>query len=207
MAIKDKDGNWIDAKGRPVPLAHIDQYQRKSDTLVTRIMRSTHKQKLQLAKHKQLTLEQVVALREWAAEQAGVKLSQHGGYVITDFARLNKVEIKVQAYMELDGRVENAVALLYELVEEESKKSDSNIMRAIVDGLFHVDRGREKLDVKRAIELKQHKVKDPSGRWKKAMDIINDSLQVVGRKAHVLYYSREHSEAEWQSVVLNINRS
>jgi len=43
-------------------------------------------------------------------------------------------------------------------------------------------------------------------RWQRAMSAIRDAMRVVGSKTYVRCYMRDHAEAAWEPVVLDLAR-
>ena len=73
-------------------------------------------------------------------------------------------------------------------------------MKTIINDAFAVDK-EGKFNLGRILGLRQLEIADPD--WKKAMDAISDSLQVIGSKRYMRVYERVGNQDQWRSISLD----
>jgi len=88
-----------------------------------------------------------------------------------------------------DERLHAAKALIDECMNDWSAGSAEEL-KTVIRGYFDVDK-QGKLNTKKILSLRRYHINDD--RWKRAMDAISDSLQIIGSKSYVRVYQRDQN--------------
>lgn len=202
MATKDNDGNWIDATGKAVPPSYVSSQDKARDRLVEKHHKLAVRMSAQLAQLKRETMAAIDGYLEALFKKHGVKPNERGNYTLTGFSGDKQIILKMHRYMDFNESIEAAKALIDQCLDDWSADANQNL-RTIVTEAFRVH-GKKGLDVKSVLQLRTYKIKDKSGRWQKAMDLIGDSLYVTNAKAYVQFRSRASQDEDWKSIPLDI---
>ena len=197
-----KNGMWIDAKGDAVPPKYIDPIDKKRDRLVTGIIKKAEKLSNQIAKFKKEVFEEIENYLRWVEEKYDTKvMTQKGNKQLSDFSNIYRVEILISNVIEFDERLQIAKGLIDECIEEWSDNVNNKI-KVLVEHAFKVDK-KGNLDKKRILGLRQLKIKD--AKWKKAMEIIEDSMKIVDKRRYVRF-SKKDENGKWQTIPIDISQ-
>ena len=117
-------------------------------------------------------------------EKYGIKLKgQKGNITLTSFDGKTRIAIGISENLYLDENVLAAKELIDEYLEDAIRDSSVDI-KELVTSAFRVKQGS--LDVKSILRLRSLHIDDP--RWRKAMDIIADSIVTKSTKACLRLY-------------------
>lgn len=202
MATKDENGNWIDAAGKTVPQKYIDSHTKARDKLVEALVGAAQTERKRLEKFGADANAKIQKFLEQLFSQEGFTPNKKGNYTLTNFSGDQQVCVKVHEFMEFDERITLAKRLIDECIEDWSEGADANLL-ALVNEAFRV-RGKKGLDVKSVLGLKKIQVKDKSGRWAKAMKLIDESLRTVASKSYLQFKVRPDPSAEWKTIRLDL---
>lgn len=202
MPVKDKEGNWLNSQGKAVPPGYVPKADKLRDRLVERHFAKAEKVRAAMATLKEATNEAVADHIETLFTEHGVKPNDGGNYTLTNFAGTQQVAVKVQHFMDFDERIEAAKAIVDECLEKWAEGGHENL-RVIVTEAFRV-RDKRGLDVKSILALRNYKMKDNTGRWQEAMDLITESLHVDRSRAYLQFRSRATSSSDWQTLSLDL---
>lgn len=200
MALKTADGRWIDSQGDAIPTKYVDPVDKLRDRVVGKLARRAETLSGQIAAFKQLVFDDVEKYIEDVARKYGIdERTEVGNKVLTDFSNTVKLEIKVNKYIDFDERLALAKEMIDRCIERWVAGSADQIEILIRDA-FKVDQ-KGKLDKDRVLGLRRLKIKDAE--WKKAMDLIADSIRVVGKRAYVRVMVKD-DKGVWRTVPLDI---
>jgi hypothetical protein len=125
-----------------------------------------------MKKTKRACFDDINAYQKTGAEIYGVDLtSEKGNYNFTSFDGTKKIKIYYSNTMDIKPEISLAKTLIDDYLNSELSSSSDGI-KAIVSGAFQLNQNR--YDAKRLLDLKNYNITDE--RWKKAMEIINDSV-------------------------------
>jgi hypothetical protein len=200
MAVKDKNGRWIDATGQPVPPKYINQVDKKRDALVERLNKVAVDLNKRLADFRVKVLDDVEKYLSDLETQYDVEArTKEGNKMLSNFSNTLRMEVKINKFIEFDERLAIAKEIIDDCIRKWSQGADDKITVLVMDA-FKVDK-KGKIDRDRVLGLKKLNIKDKD--WAKAMDIIYDSIVVVGARAY-LRFSMKDESGRWQTIPLDI---
>lgn len=188
-------------KGELVPVEAVKPADKLMHETVMKILGYAQPLAEQIARFKQHTFEDVdsfVALldQEYGARAGGRK----GNITLTSFDGLVKVQVQVADHISFGPELQTAKSLVDECLKDWTSEARTEI-RAIVNRAFNVDKEGK---VNRAELLGLLRLDIEDGRWGRAMDAIRDSMRVIGSKRYVRFYRRDHAQAQWRAVPIDI---
>jgi hypothetical protein len=189
-----------DAKGHLIPASMVSEIDRERDALVRDISVIAQEWSLELADLKRSIMDDIQAFVELSAEKYDKRLGgKKGNVTLHSFDGRFKVVFSVQDYTVFDERLQIAKEMIDECLREWSADSRPEI-KAIVADAFQVDRkGRFNKD--RILGLRRLNIEDP--KWKKAMEAVADSLQVLDSKEYVRVYRRK-DDGSYEQIPLDM---
>lgn len=196
-------GYWQDAKGNLIPIAKIKEVDKERHALVTELAEDAKQLQEVLRDFKLSLLVGIQKFLDDSAARYNAKMrgaAGKGNVQLVSFDGRYKVLRAVQDSIAFDERLQVAKSIIDERVHVWSKGANSNI-KALVNHAFQVD-AVGKVSVGRILSLKQIKIDDPE--WLKAMQAINDSMQVASSKTYVRLYERDEATGEYQPISLDI---
>ncbi len=200
MAIKDEQGRWIDPAGQPVPPKYVRPEDKKKDALVERLHKAAMSINKRLADFRQKVLDDVEKYLSDLAEHYDVDArTKEGNKMLSNFSSNLRMEVRIAKYIEFDERLALAKEIIDDCIRKWSKGSDDKI-KALVMEAFKVDK-KGNIDRDRVLGLKRLNIKDRD--WEKAMEIIYDSIVVVGSRAY-LRFSVKGEDGRWETIPLDI---
>jgi hypothetical protein len=117
-----------------------------------------------------------------------------GNFTFFSYDKRFKVEVNIGQRLEFDDKINLAKAEIDEYLKEITEGQNSDIM-IIVNNAFTTVRG--KLDPKRILQLFSYQIKNV--RWKKAMEILQDSITTNHSKRYIKVSERD-SNGEYQNI-------
>lgn len=201
MALKDKEGNWLNRNGKPVPVKQINKVTKRKDLTVTKIMKKAIKLEVMMSKFKYEIMEEVNKYLKYVENNAGVETNSKGNVVLSDYSGVNQIEISKNDMYEYDEKLIIAKDLIDECLVEWS--SDSNInLKAIVSEAFNVDK-KGKVNQYMIFRLTKLEINHPT--WLKAMELIRQSQDVVGSRQYVSLRRRASPNDKYETINLNFS--
>ena len=201
MAIKNKEGAWLDGKGDYIPTRYIQKLDKKKDRIVTRLSEKAAKLNRQLEAFKEEVLTEIGDYVDSAGEFYGVDIrTQEGNKTLTNFSNSLKMELSIKKKLSFDEKLAFAKALIDECVAEWSVGANDKLM-LLVEQAFRTD-NQGMIDRDRILGLRKLNIKD--AKWRKAMAIIGDSLTVVSKKAYVRFQQKVNGR--WGTTYLDISK-
>ena len=200
MALKNKDGHWIDPQGNPVPAKYVDKVDKLRDRLVGKLTRRAGQISETLGKFRADAFADVEKYLSAVEEIYGVSARNPGGNkILADFSQTAKVEIKVNNVVGFDDRIVLAKGIIDECTKRWSVGGDDRV-KLLVDYAFKVDK-QGNLDRDLILGLRKLDIKDKN--WRKAMEILSDSLRIVGTRAYIRFWKKNEAGA-WETLPLDI---
>lgn len=203
MATTDEKGYWIDGSGDAVPPKHIKPEDKAKDKMVEKLIDKALKLSGKIGEFKEQAYDDIETYLEALEKQYGITArNKEGNKSISNFSGNMKIEVRSHKMLDFDVKLNIAKELIDGCIEKWSENSRSEIVVLVRDA-FKVDE-KGKLDRNRILGLRKLNIKDEN--WKKAMDIISDSLMVTGKRQYIAFWVK-NEDGEWESVPLDIARA
>lgn len=178
---------YIDSKGGMIPEEAIRPIDLLRDQLVEGVLDRVMDMRRKMEDTKAECMADIETFINIAAEQYGVKLGgEKGNTTLTSFDGKARIVLAFSEALDLTEGVHAAKQLIDDYLTDLTKDSSSDL-RTLVTNAFRVKQG--KMDVKRILELRSYNITDE--RWKKAMDIISDSIRVASSKRCFRVHTRK----------------
>lgn len=189
-------------KGDLIPLANIKAIDLERDEFVREIAGTwmQHINTLQDFKYK--VIGDIVAFVELAAEKYERKLGgKKGNLSLQTYDGEYLLKLSIAEHKDFNEQLEIAKDIIDELVLEWSGDSNTNIV-AMVNSAFDID-ANGKVSTGKIFSLMQLQINDPSGKWSQAMELIKESVKIIGSKQYVRLYKR-NEQGKYENVPLDI---
>ena len=143
----------------------------------------------------------IAAFVELSAEQYGAKTGgKKGNVTLYSFDGQYKVQRAVSETLQFDERIQAAKSLIEECLQDWTAGSRDEL-KTIIDRAFDVDK-EGNLNTNKILALRRVDIKDE--RWRRAMDAISDSVQVIGSKSYVRIYKRIGNTDKYAPISLDL---
>lgn len=203
MAMKDKQGNWLDDKGRPIPEEYIQPQDKKRDRMVESIIKRVSKLSAKLASEK---TEIVAAIEKYLKELAKdnkVRENWKGNILIYNFSQNLCIERRINETISFDERLQMVKTTIDKWLNDRLKNIDELIAK-VISQAFSVDKqGR----INTAMLLKLRKLDIQDHEWKKAMELLDESIFVKSSKMALRFRTKNTDvpDGAWSEIGLNFN--
>ncbi len=195
----DLTGYMKDAKGALIPSNMVKPIDKKRDEIVRSIFVGADVLSNQMRDAKAAWVSEIEQFVEKTAKSYDVKLGgTKGNLTLMSFDGAFKVQIAVAERIVFDERLQIAKKQIDECMKRWTKDSRSEI-RVLINSAFDVDK-QGNVNRERILGLRRLDIKDEQ--WKKAMNIISDSIQVASTKSYIRVYRRDES-GEYKQVPLD----
>ena len=195
------EGYRTNSRGDLVLEKSIKSVDLVRDRLVMEIVEKSKKQHEKLVTLKAEIFGDIEAFVDLSLEQYKTKLGgSKGNVTLTSFDGKYKIIRANADNVIFDERLQAAKALIDECLREWSSGAHPGLI-ALVNDAFRTDKNGE-LRTNRVLALRRHDITDD--RWKRAMDAIADSLQVVGSKSYIRVYERIGGSESYRQIPLDI---
>lgn len=189
-----------DGQGRLVHIDNVKEIDKTRDMLVRSIAIEARTHRNMMAKFKAVAMSEIDAFVEMSASDYGVSLGgRKGNMNLFSYNGKLKIQVQVAEYVVPDERLNAAKALIDKLLNSWTQGSRSEV-KTIINDAFAVDQ-EGKFNLRRILGLRRLEIVDPD--WKKAMDAISDSLQVIGSKRYIRVYERVGNQDQWEPISLD----
>ncbi|MDD4083708.1 MAG: DUF3164 family protein [Sphaerochaetaceae bacterium] len=192
---------YKDAKGNLIPEDFIKPVDQLRDDLIERIIKKTTEIKETMEITKKGILEDIEAFMDISAAEYGIKMGgKKGNLTLTTFDGQYKISLKVSERQSFTEGVYLGKEIIDKCIERWSNGANANL-KIIVNQAFQLNQSG-KMDIVKILSLRKLDIKDEE--WKKAMDIISDSIQVDMTKTYFQIYKR-NKEGVYQHINLNFS--
>ncbi|ERF61908.1 PF11363 family protein [Treponema socranskii subsp. socranskii VPI DR56BR1116 = ATCC 35536] len=182
-----------DAQGRQVPVSMIKKFDLKRNDLVCSIMERTFAERERLAEFKRQVWEEIQAFVDESAKDSGAKKlgGKKGNITLTSFDGRYKLIVAVNDGILFNEKLQIAKQLIDECIGKWSKNARPEL-KVLVDDAFNV--GKNGLvSTGKVLGLRRLNITDAT--WRRAMDAITESIQVVSSKTYMRFYERQEDES------------
>jgi hypothetical protein len=194
-------GYMQDPQGRLVPDSMVKEIDRMRNTLVLEIVKMSRSVAETLAVFKNAAFGDIQSFVDLSAEQYQKELGgTKGNVTLLSFDGRYKVSRSVSETYVFDERLQVAKSLVDECLQEWSGDSRPEL-KMLINDAFQVDKLGQ-VNVKRIMSLRKFNIDDP--RWKKAMEAINDSLNVLESRVYLRVHERIGDTDMWRQIPLDI---
>ena len=182
-----------DAQGRQVPVSMIKKFDLKRHDLVCSIMQRAFAERERLAEFKQQVWEEIQSFVDESAKDSGAKKlgGKKGNITLTSFDGRYKLIVAVNDGILFNEKLQIAKQLIDECIGKWSKNARPEL-KVLVDDAFNV--GKNGLvSTGKVLGLRRLNITDAT--WRRAMDAITESIQVVSSKTYMRFYERQEDES------------
>lgn len=195
------EGYWKDARGALIPEDMIKPIDRERDALVRDLVSAAKGLNRALKNFKDSSMADIAAFVELSAEQYGAKIGGvKGNVTLYSFDGKYKIQRAISEHMQFDERIQAAKSLIDECLQEWTEGSRSEI-KTLIERAFDVDK-EGNLNTNKILALRRVDIQDD--RWKRAMDAISESVQVVGSKSYIRLYERIGETDQYRAISLDM---
>lgn len=193
-----------DAKGSLVPLEAVKPVDKLEDEVVRKVIGYADELSEQVTRFRQHTFDDLGAYEALLAQEYGAtKGGAKGNKTFRTFDGRMKVQVQVADFVDFGPQLQIAKGLIDECLTEWSAESRPEI-RAIVTRAFNVDKAGQ-INRSEIFMLLRLDIEDE--RWQRAMAAIRDAMKVVGSKTYVRCYRREHEDAPWRAITIDLAKA
>jgi hypothetical protein len=197
---KIPEGYRQDSQGNLVLEANIREVDLLRDMLVLEVAEEALAKRQELAEFRGSVYDRVDAFVQDSASRFKVKMGgTKGNLTLFTFDGQYKLQVATADTIAFDERLQVAKALIDKCIQKWSDGANANLV-ALVNDAFQVDRSGN-VSAGRVLGLRRHAIDDRD--WKKAMDAIAESVQVVGSKRYVRLYQRDEAGG-YQPISLDV---
>lgn len=173
--------------GHLVPEDTISEMDKTRDTLVSELLDKARDMNGLVRDFRTDAMGDVQAFIQLAAEQYGAKVGGAKGNVsLLSFDGRKKVEVNVQDSVEFGCELHAAKSLIDNCIHRWTEGGSPEV-KALVEHAFQTDK-KGKLNYGRIFTLMRLKIDDEE--WRRAMEALKDSINVVGSKTYIRFYER-----------------
>lgn len=192
---------WRDAAGTLTPDELVRDIDKERDELVTAWVEKGKALNRQMGEFKDGIFGDIGAFIELSAEKYGAKVGGNKGNVtLFSYDGKYKIQRAINENLQFDERLLGAKVLIDECLDEWSAGSRPEL-KALIERAFNVDK-EGNLNTSRILGLRRVDIKDD--RWRRAMDAISDSVQVIGSKSYVRMYERVGDSDKYVPIPLDV---
>lgn len=201
---KVPEGYKEDGSGALHRLENITALDLMRDELVTNIIRRAAIINQQLCQFKDQVLAEIEAFIEVSAAEHKKKIGGKKGNVkLTSFDGRFQVQRANHDYMTFDERLLIAKELILECARDwVGRPGVPSELVILVEGHFRLNKNGE-VSVSEVMRLMQYPIVDP--RWKKAMVILKDSINVQATVTYLRLYERVGKSDKYSQISLDIS--
>ncbi|HTF98644.1 MAG TPA: DUF3164 family protein [Cellvibrio sp.] len=196
-------GCRMNAQGAYVPVERIKPIDLLRDELVTKIVQRAAILNEQLSKLKNDALEEIATFVEQSAAEYRVNLGGKKGNVqLASYDGKYKVMRAKHDYMSFDERLLAAKQLITECLEDWAGRPGVPRGLVVIAEKAFRKNSKGEISVSRVLDLRSHDIEDE--RWKKAMEIIADSIRVQATVTYLRLYERVGNSDQYKQISLDI---
>lgn len=202
MAIKDKDGWWLDKKGDAVHPERVKVEDKLKDDMVENILKRADDVTKYIKHFKDESYSEVESYFDLLLEKYNieVKKGKKGNFTLENFSGTAKIQVAIADNIAFDEKLQIAKLKIDEYLTEITADSSPDI-QILIKKAFEVDKKGE-VNPKKILALKSYEITNPL--WLEAMEIINDAVEVISSKSYIRFYTRENVDVAYKQVSLDI---
>lgn len=200
MNINDYKAN---PQGALVPLSLIKPLDLQRDEVVNELFDEAVNIQMQIIAFKKKCYDSINAHRELSASEHEVKIDlEKDGVSLRSYNGRRNIKIRLDSVIKFDEKIYEAKSLLDGCMADWAQDSSSEELKLLIHELFNTPSGS--IDVKGLLSLRRYKISHE--KWKRAMDLIHESVDRSQKKSYIRFYQREGNEKKLQQLVLNFTQ-
>jgi len=201
MPEKDEFGNWKDPRGKVVPPEHIPAMTKKREYTVERIVKDALNLEKKMVASKKKALAKILDYMAKLQDAKGVKANSKGNITLTSFDGSKQVELAMDDIITFNEEFPLAKAQI-DLCLRKWATNANQALVAVVEQAFNVDKAG-RVNKQAILKLRQIKVKDAD--WRKAMQLLVESIEIKGSRQYLNIRVRDNATAKFRTVKLNFS--
>lgn len=203
MAKKDKDGNWIDARGKAVPMEYVPELDQLRDAMVERVMKKALKLEELLLQAKLDIIAEVDAYLDAKAKAGKVKETWKGNITLDSFDGTMRVERSMDDQIGFSEQLQMVKTIIDEWIAQRLQGVDESLAK-VIGQAFSVDK-KGRVNTAMIMRLLNLDIED--AKWKKAMKLLRESIQVTATRQYLRFSEKIEAESgeTWRQVCLNFS--
>lgn len=204
VVMVDGEPHMRNGQGALMPVSLIKPKDKLINGEVCKIIGFAQGLSDQIARFKGHVFDDLGALDNLLAQEYGAKVGgSKGNRTYMSYDGLMKVQVRVADQIEFGPELQQAKALVDECLNEWSADSRPEI-RALITKAFDTEKegqiNRSEIFTLLALEIDDE-------RWKEAMRAIKEAIRVVGSKTYQRFWVRDHNEAPWTAITLDLAKA
>ncbi|MBZ8007882.1 DUF3164 family protein [Campylobacter sp. RM9334] len=202
MAIIDEKGRWLNGKSEWVHPELIRADEQLKDGLVESILAKVENKNTELVALKDEINNDIESYLDLLLEKYNLDArsnAKKGNFTFENYSKTLKIQIQMAEKINFNEKLNIAKAKIDEYLNDIVKDSSEDI-KVLINKAFEVDK-KGNLDSKKILSLRSYDIKDH--RWQEAMEIISESVEIVGVKPYIRFYKRDKATDSWANVSLD----
>lgn len=202
MAIVDENGRWQNCKGEFIHTDLIKADEKLKDQLVECILKKVKEHNKLLKALKDEINSDIQSYLDILLEKYNLDTRssvKKGNFSFENYSKTQKVQIQMAEKIEFNEKLNIAKAKIDEYLSDLVKEASEDI-KVLINKAFEVDK-KGNLDSKKILSLRSYNITDI--RWQEAMQIIAESVEVVGTKPYIRFYERKKASEGYINVSLD----
>ena len=192
------DGYMKNAQGHLVPVANVKEIDKVRDEIVRKMVEGARLLAEHSRQFREVCFGEVGHFVELAAMEHGVTLGgDKGNLTLTSFDGTLRVTRASDEQITFTEGMTVARKLIFDCIDKWSDGANTNLA-ALVRKAFETDKAGH-LSASKIMGLLSYQIEDDD--WRKAMDVIRESVQVIGTKTYIRFYERE-AGGEFKQIAL-----
>ncbi|WP_296029169.1 DUF3164 family protein [uncultured Alcanivorax sp.] len=197
------EGYMKNAQGHLVPENLVEEVDLVRDDLVRNLVAKGKLLHGDIKKYRSDAMSEVKDFIILAASKYDVTLGGKKGNVsLVSYDGTRMVKVQVASLIRFDERIQAAEQLVNECNEEWTNHPGVPDELKVVAANAFAQNAQGQLSVTKILNLLRWKI--THAKWLKAMDIIRDSMQVIGSAEYIRIYERDNPEGQWKAIPLDI---
>lgn len=174
-----------DALGRLVPTTLVSDKDKLEDQLVKDLIVMAKKVREVLVEFREKAFGDVDAYVALVAEKYDARLGGRKGNVLLDtYDRKSRIQVQIAERIQFGEELQVARSLVDQCLEEWTEGSRDEL-KVLIQDAFAVDK-QGGLQAHRILSLRKLKINHPV--WERAMQAINDAMQVANSRRLIRFY-------------------
>ncbi|MDR2392856.1 MAG: DUF3164 family protein [Treponema sp.] len=192
-------GYMQDSQGRLVPVDRVKDIDKLRDQTVKEIVTKAQNMQETITRFKAEIKSDLVSYLSLSYEKYGRKFGGKKGNIrMVSYDGSLRLDLDVNKTLCFDERLQIAKSLIDDCITRWAQGSSSEL-KALIQDAFQVDH-QGTVNTARILGLRRLNIEDPQ--WKRAMEAINDSIQIIGAKEYIRFYIRDE-QGKYQPISLD----
>ena len=197
------DGCRVNIDGQIVPVESIADVALLRDEFVVSTLQRAFELHAEIKAARAALLSEFDAFVELSGGDSGVRIGSTGGGTVMSYDGRLKVERTSPNILGFNEKIGFAEELVTQCLRRWSEKSDFAELRTIVELAF---KRSAKGNLDRSLLVRLFQIQSEDAEWVQAMEILRESMEVIGRRSYMRFYFRASRAAKWQQVSLDFSK-